>query len=175
MAILVIGAAVPASAQQTSEDYPPSNGARVLDFGVQRQGGSFTKEDCGFAPGSSAQVSLNGRDIFRKNAEGDGCVRLNVEIVDRDTIRIDGTAYEARPCAQNTIGVSGTHRNGGTLSYDNRFRIDCAGGTGAAALPRTGSADAMNLSAAGAGLVVVGVVLAIVARRRRSAATLAEG
>lgn len=174
-AIMVLGVAAPVAAQsQSSANYPPSNGAQVKDFGVQRQGGSFTKEDCGFAPNSSARVSLNGRDLFTKNAEGDGCVRLSVEIVDRDTIRIDGTAHEARPCAQNTITVSGTHRDGGTLSYDNRFRIDCAAGTGAAALPRTGSADAMNLSVAGAGLVVIGVVVAIVARRRRSAATLAE-
>ena len=178
LAVLALGVA-PAGAQDSStpSNYPPSNGVGVLDFGVQRQGATFNKEDCGFAPGSTAQVALNGQSTSTKAAESDGCVRLTVEVVDRDTIRIDGTAHEARPCAVNTITVSGSHRNGGTLSFDNRFRIDCAAGTGAAALPRTGASSVGDLSVGGAGLVVVGVVLAIVARRRRSSGrdALAEG
>lgn len=175
MAVVVLGAASPAMAQTSGPgSYPPSGGTAVLDFGVQREGAAFTKEDCGFAPASSAQVSLNGRDIFTKAAEGDGCVRLTVVIQNRTTVRIDGTDYGANRCAANSIGVSGTHRDGGTLTYDNRFTIDCSSGAAGAAVARTGADGTVDLSVAGAGLVVVGVVLAIVARRRRSAALLAE-
>jgi hypothetical protein len=160
----------PATAQTNSgpNDYPPSNGATVRDFGAQRPGADFTKEDCGFAPGSTAQVSLNGSHLFDKAAESDGCVRLAVHIQNKNQVRIDGKNYAANRCADNTITVSGTHRNGGTLSYDNRFRIDCGAAVGAAALPRTGSTvDVQRWSWLGAGLVVIGIVLSIVVRRRR--------
>lgn len=168
---LYVASASPVLAQ--SANYPPSNGAAVRDFGAQRPGQTFNKEDCGFRPGSTANVALNGRQIFTKQAESDGCVRMTVEVQNSNKIRIDGRNYDANRCAENTITVSGEHRNGGTLSYDNKFRIDCAGvggtgqGRGGEQTARTGL-DADDLSLAGAGLVTAGVVLFVVARRRRA-------
>jgi hypothetical protein len=177
LSVMVMFSTVTAASAQTNtgpNDYPPSNGAQVKDFGLQRTGATFTKEDCGFAPGSTAQIALNGKNIFTKPAESDGCVRLAVEIQNKNKVRIDGTNYDANRCAENTITVSGTHRNGGTISYDNKFKIDCATGVAPAGVARTGAAHVTDLSVAGAGLVFVGVVLAIVARRRRSSTILAE-
>jgi hypothetical protein len=176
VALVLVGAAAPALAQTSagSSDYPPSNGAQVKDFGAQRTGATFTKEDCGFAPGSTAQVSLNGSRIFDKAAEADGCVRMSVEIQNKNQVRIDGINYRAKSCAENTITVAGAHRNGGTVSYDNKFRIDCSAGVGAGTLPRTGSAvDVESLSVLASGLLMVGVVLMIVVRRRRHPADAA--
>jgi LPXTG-motif cell wall-anchored protein len=175
MSVMVAAVALwvmPAAAQTTN--YPPANEAAVKDFGLQRQGAAFTKEDCGFAPGSTAQISLNGRNIFTKAAEGDGCVRLRVEIQNRNKVRIDGTLYDANRCADNAIGVAGPSRTGGTRTAENRFKIDCPTGAAGAALPRTGAAMVGDLSVGGAGLVVGGVIFSIVARRRRSPDALAE-
>lgn len=172
--LMLFGGVAHAQTGSNPSSYPPSGGTGVLDFGAQRPGGSFNKQDCGFAPGSAASVALNGSaPLFTKQAESDGCVRLTVEIQNNNKIRIDGRNYDANRCAENTITVSGSHRNGGTLSFDNRFRIDCAGvggtgqGVGGENTARTGI-DADDLSLLGAGLVTAGVVLYVIARRRRA-------
>lgn len=151
-----------------AQEYPIQGNAEVLSFGAQRPGQTFNKNDCGFQPNAQATIRLNETPAGTKQVAGDGCVKLAVKIVDEDTISIDGREYPALRCRENTIFVTAPVPGGSAQSrqVQNKFTITCAAAA-AGALPRTG-ADIGGLGAAGAALAVVGSVIVLIVRRRRS-------
>src|SRR5688572_1750250 len=53
--------------------------------GTLREGDSFINEACGFQPNSPVTLTLNGNNAGTDGAEGDGCARQTVRIVDSGT------------------------------------------------------------------------------------------
>lgn len=160
--------AAPTSSSAQQAQYPIQEGATVLSFGAQRPGQTFTKQDCGFQPGATATIRVNETAIGTKAVESDGCVRLNVGIVDQDTISVDGREHLARSCRSNVIFVTAPVAGGAAQSrqVENRFTIACAAAA-ANTLPRTGQGVA-GLGAVGAAMTVVGSVLVLIVWRRRN-------
>lgn len=156
---------VPAAA--SAQQYPIDKEAEVQNFGNQSAGETFNKQDCGFQPGTTADVRFGDTPAGTKQVGSDGCVRLTVRIVDRDTVSIDGREYDARRCASNTIVVSAPVAGGAAeqRQVQNRFTIVCAA-TAAGPLPRTGN-DVADLVTLGGVLVVAGVTVLTIVRRRR--------
>lgn len=168
--VMVLGLVlVPSTA--FGQQYPIAAEGEDQDFGVQVAGDTFDKQDCGFQPGTTADIRPNDTAADTKQVGSDGCVRLTVRIVDQDTVSIDDREYDARRCASNTIFVTAPVAGGAAEQRQmrNHFTILCAA-TKAGPLPRTGN-DIADLAALGGVLVVVGAtVVTIVRRRRRSAA-----
>lgn len=152
-----------------AQEYPIQGNAQVLSFGAQRPGQTFNKNDCGFQAGAQASIRVNDTAAGNKAVASDGCVKLAVRIVDEDTISIDGREFPALRCRANTIFVTAPVPGGAAQSrqVQNRFTIACGAAAAGGTLPRTG-ADIGGLGAAGAALTVVGSVVVLIVRRRRS-------
>lgn len=160
--------AVPTALSAQEAEYPMQEPATVLSFGAQRPGQTFNKQDCGFHSGTTATIRVNQTAAGTKEVGPDRCVRLNVGIVDQDTISVDGREYPAQPCGSNVIFVTAPVAGGTAQSrqVENRFTIACAVAAGNA-LPRTGQHIA-DLASTGAALIVMGSVLVLIVWRRRS-------
>lgn len=163
--------ASPALAQQ----YPPTTpttgpgGVEVQGYGTIRPGQSFIKRDCGFAAGGTTAVSFNGRGAGSATAGSDGCVVLEVEAADAQTVTIDGRAFSAR-CGGQVIEVAGTAAGGGARAVRNTFVLSC---DTSRSLTTTGASIARWTTVAVA-LIAVGLVF-VVADRRRARARSQEG
>jgi hypothetical protein len=156
-----------ASTAVAQTSYPPGEETQVKDYGTQRAGAKFTKVDCGYQAGATATIQLNGTPAGSKTVGSDGCVRLEVHVTGSSTITIDGRRYTAIRCSDNVISVTATKADGnGTRRDDNKFTIACNGAVGAGNTARTGQ-DIAAMAAVGGALVVAGLVIVTVVRRRR--------
>lgn len=175
--LIAVLASAPAFAQT---GYPPGPGTgpevEVKDFGTVRPGDGFQKEDCGFTAGSTVTVSFNGGGAGTAVAGGDGCVRLDVEVIDANTVSIEGRRLRMQ-CGRQVITVAGADADGGDRVAQNGFFVPC----GEAARGDAARSDG-GLSDTGANvgrwLTVAGLLIAIgaafvVADRRRSRASRA--
>lgn len=126
-------------------------------------GGSFTREACGFAPGSTVMTSLNGGGSVTQTADANGCLQLTVAVLSETQVRVAGATLPAR-CGPNTLVATGTGAAGQQGTQTVTFTVVCpasAGGRGAFTRANVG-----RWAGLGAALVGVGVLIVLAARRR---------
>jgi hypothetical protein len=179
--LFAVGAALslPTGALAQTPQYPPSTsttststtttapgGQDVRDFGAVREGESFDKRDCGFAPGATASVTFGSQDAGTTTVGSDGCVSLRVDVRAGRTVAVNGRTF-AGACGENTITVRGPEPSGSTHTAVNRFTIECPASQAGAALTRTGG-DFVVPSVVGLALAAAGAALVVAARRRTS-------
>ena len=145
-------------------DYPPGRCQLALSRSAAQRGETFRATGGGFVPGEEVTLSIAGRNAQRVIADSNGA------------FSVDLTVPDDAPYGATKVLASGANQQ---LSAD--FEVLAAGAAGSDPAPatarrsglvRTGS-DAVGLASAGLSLVVVGGVLVMIVRRRRAA--IADG
>lgn len=134
---------------------PASSGQAATSNDNPAPGQQVVVSGSGFQPGTTVTVVL-GNNLARTTATANAAGRFSARL----TIPCD------TPPGSQTITATGTGAGGGTRTLTTTVNVrdsKCIGGN----LPRTGSSSAVPLTAAGAGLVVIGAGAVIIARRRR--------
>jgi hypothetical protein len=145
-------------------------GAVVKNFGAIRQGEQFNKQDCGFAAGSSVNVTFNGASAGTATVGNDGCVGFNVSVGTGRRVSFNSRTFTGN-CGDNAIVVSNAAR-----TARNTFSITCETATGVAGTGTSTGGVAVTGAAIGAtavigtALIVLGMFLVRLARRRRTTA-----
>lgn len=145
-------------------DYPPGRCQLALSRSAAQRNETFTATGGGFIPGEEVTLSVAGRNVQRVIADANGAFAVDLAVP------------EDAPFGATKVLASGATQQ---LSAD--FEVLAGASAGADASPararagglvRTGS-DAVGLASAGLSLVVVGGVLVMIVRRRRAA--IADG
>jgi LPXTG-motif cell wall-anchored protein len=177
--VAVATAALFVSAASASANYTPDTQPGVTSISVVRANGDviFQYNRGGYIPGKTVTITVT---VPGKNVGGGPGARgllmaprtAVVGSVKADAKGNFRTTVTLTTPGLNTLTASGPARNGGMLNVVTQVRVLAAGsaaGTGAAALPRTGSDLGTQLWIAG-GLLAAGgsLVLLSVARRRHA-------
>jgi hypothetical protein len=150
---LLVLVAPPAPAQT---GYPPGpattqpsavNGNQ--DAGTVVRGSTVTRELCGFAPGSTVRISVNGSSVPTMTADANGCVTVQ---------------SVAERCGANELTASGAQADGTPVNQRVTFTVSC--GTSEAGTAFTGANIARG-TITGAALIGVGALVVLGSRRRR--------
>lgn len=184
---LAVMAAAPAGAQTyptgstTSTTAAPSSGS--INAGTLGSGGTTSVDVCGFVPGSTVSISLNGKPVTTATVASNGCATVTIQVVSAGTalgravfaaaglhlaatassVKINGvSATGLPPGQQNTITATGTGTNLASRTVSVFFTTSSSSAGG---LPRTG-AMILRWSLAGLGLIVIGGLLVLANRRR---------
>jgi len=132
-------------------------------------GGSITNEVCGFLPGSTVQLTLNGTvSAGTTTADSNGCITITIKVLsDTPQLVVDGTQANGI-CGTNMVVATGPGASGGTFSQSDSVTVNCAAQptSSSSGLPFTG-ANVLKLAAAAVVLIMMGALL-VVADRRRS-------
>ncbi|HZQ26868.1 MAG TPA: LPXTG cell wall anchor domain-containing protein [Acidimicrobiales bacterium] len=136
--------------------YPVGRGQLTLSNTAAHSGDDVTASGCGFKPGSSVALDFLSTPVRvgTATADANGGIRATVTVPANAT---PGT---------HTIEATGTDPRGAPLVLSASITILGAG----APLPHTGSSSTAPLTAAGVGLVLIGGVAVVGARRRRARA-----
>jgi hypothetical protein len=172
--IAAIGAAVvfvlPMQAGAQSDGYPgtttTTTGSAIpqnisLTIAV---GGSQTATLCGFAPGSSVSLGINGTSDGTTFADSNGCVTVTYVVTDPHISANGGPAVTAA-FGSNVSTVSGESSSGLTLTDDVTVVIPATAAPAGSGLAFTG-ADIAAMVFGGVLLIGLGGLLVMVARRR---------
>lgn len=186
---LAVMAAAPAGAQTypTGSTTPTtaSPTAGSINAGTLGSGGSVSVDVCGFVPGSTVSISLNGSPVTTATVGSNGCATITIQITSPgtalgravfaaaglrlastgSTLKINGvSATGLPPGQQNTIAASGTGSNLATRTVNVFFTTSTSSGT-SSGLPRTGIMI-LRWSLAALALIAVGALLVFADRRR---------
>lgn len=131
-------------------------------------GGSVTNEICGFLPGSTVQLTLNGTvSVGTTVADPNGCITITIKVLnDKPQLVVDGTQANGI-CGTNMVVATGPGASGGTFSQSDSVTVNCAAQptSSSSGLPFTG-ANVLKLVVAAAVLIMMGALLVIADRRR---------
>ena len=166
----VLLVAAPAYAQP---GYPPGPATTqpagvnaTQDLGTLAVGQSGTRELCGFAPGSTVRINVNGSFVTNKTADGNGCVRVQFRVVSQTVVEVDDPVAAPAHCGPNDLVAAGSQVDGTPVSQTVQFEIVCG------PLPRastaTTGANIARGALVGVGLLGSGALLALGSRRRRA-------
>lgn len=178
-AITLLGA--PAASAQVG--YPPGpctplSGAQDAGSHLVGQSFSTTLEPvCGFTPGASVNITVDGQVVGTKVADANGFVTVNItvgqsgnqiKLIVNDSVTVNGSCG-----GNNIVGTGPSSVARANVSQTAVFRVLCPSGAGVAQPVRgrvafTG-ANILRWSAVAIALVLLGSVL-VVANRRRQAA-----
>jgi len=151
-AIVAVGLAGPAAAQS----YPPS-GPTIVVSGVSANVANVS--GCGWQPGTQVSVTATS-GLGTATANSAGCISQNVTV----------------PCSlgngTHTLSASGIATAGTSQTVSTQITLSNCAVSASTGLAFTGSSVTFPLAVAGVGLVLVGSVLTVGMRRRRSAHTL---
>ena len=134
--------------------------------GTHVLGETFTNNACGYQPGATVSVTVDGQAGPSATANGSGCVALQITIVDNSHVRVNGVTFNSS-CGSNSIVTTGPGANGSTLSQTDTFTVSCAAAptTSRGGLAFTG-ANVMKIGGAGLLLIAFGAGLVAIERRR---------
>ncbi len=170
---VLVALAPAASAQQSNprspcspggpaaNNYPPQACGLRLGQSQARRGETVSVGGDGFRPGSNVRIEFRSQPVELKTVTADANGSFDTSIV------IPMTAS----FGEHTIAALGTNPTppGGARELTGRITIvppAAAGGGGT--LPRTGLGSALPLALGGVGLLGIGTVAVVAARRRRS-------
>lgn len=163
------------SALAASPAYPP--GAPQLSVSATSivAGGSVTVTGTGFLPGSGASVTWTGSGALGAGGRVPGMVvggfRMGTRALTADGSGVISTSVRLVSVGDHTITLAGTAADGTPVSLSASVAVTAAGA--GAPLPHTG-APLLMYTAVGLALVLLGgLVLAAVRKRRRDAAAVA--
>lgn len=152
-ALLFIPVAVVPAIAQTGQ-YPPGRAELEVSSSSVAPGGSLTVSGDGFRPGSSVAIDLFSDPVRLATVTADATGGINTAV----------TIPTTTSAGQHTIEASGVTPAGEALVLSATITV---GGD----LVRTGSSSTAPLTAAGAGLVLLGAAALVVTRRRRASRT----
>lgn len=135
--------------------------------GTHVKGETFTNNACGYQPGATVSLNVDGQAGPSATADGNGCVAIQVTVLDNSHVRVNGVTFNAS-CGSNSVVTTGPGSNGSTLSETDSFTINCAAtpsSTSSGGLAFTG-ANIMKLGGAALLLIAFGAGLVAVERRR---------
>jgi LPXTG-motif cell wall-anchored protein len=186
---LALGAATAAGAQTypTGSTTPTTAGntSGSINAGTLGSGGTVSVDVCGFAPGSTVTITLNGGAVTTATVGSNGCATITIQVVSPGTalgrpvfaaaglqlaqtsssLKINGVAATGLPPGQqNTIGATGTGSNLATRTV-NVFFTTSTSATSGSGLPRTG-VMILRWALAALGLIAIGALLVVADRRR---------
>ena len=142
--------------------YPPGECNLALSQSAASRGQVVHATGTGYAPGETVTVTVAGRSAGTAVADSVGAFSL------------DFTVPADAPVGRTQVLASAASRELSAafevVAAAEASRASAAGERGAATLSATGS-DAAKLTLAGIGLVLIGTVLVIVVRRRRTLST----
>ena len=162
-AVALVLLAAPAAAQQ----YPPAENSLTVSDTTPTPGQTIDIVAQTFVAGSAVTVTLNSEPVLLGTATADPA----------GVASLSATIPANTPLGAHTIVAQGTASDGTPLTLTvsiNVVAADGAGGTGGGALPRTGDDSSLPLARIGLTLAAIGgVVTAVAAKRRKSAAAVA--
>lgn len=155
---------------QSSPNYQPGpcqSGQGNQNGGTHVQGETFTNNVCGFQPGASVNMSVDGQTGPTQTANGNGCVPVTIKVLDNSHVQVQGVTFNAA-CGPNSVILTGPNTAGSTVSQTDSFSISCA------ATPSTSSgkglaftgANVLKLGGAAGLLILVGFALVALERRK---------
>jgi len=194
--IVILGAiavalalAAPAGAQTypTGSTTPTTAGptSGSINAGTLGAGGSVSVDVCGFVPGSTVTITLNGGGVTTATVGSNGCATITIQVTNpgtalgrpvfaaaglrlaatSSTLKINGvTATGNPPGQQNTIGATGTGSNLASRTV-NVFFTTSTSTTSSGGLPRTG-VMVLRWTLAALALIAIGGLLVFADRRR---------
>lgn len=139
-----------------------TGGTQVV--GQVNVGGSFTREVCGFAPGTQVTVSLNGGGVLTKTADANGCLQTTVAVLSETQVRVGDTTAPAR-CGTNSLVATGAGAGGAQVTQTVTFTVVCPAAAARGGVAFTG-ANVARWAGLGAALVAIGALVVLAARRR---------
>jgi len=146
-ATIAAGVLLVAAGSAGAVDYPATTGTLTV---TAASGSLAHVEGCGFAPGATAQISVDGSPAGTAAASAQGCISTTVTI----------------SAGSHTVTATGLNSSGGTLTLSGTFSSSSLAFTGGDALLVGGLAVAM---------VAVGALFVVVTRRRAGGrATVAD-
>ena len=167
---LLLLVAAPAYAQTGYPPGPattqPSGVNATQDLGTLAVGESGTRELCGFAPGSTVRITVNGSFVTNKTADANGCVRVQYRVASQTVIEIDDPIPAPAHCGSNDIVAAGAQSDGAPVSQTLQVEIVC-GPLPRASTATTGAGIARG-ALVGVALIGSGVLLALGSRRRKA-------
>jgi|GEM_PF-2886396 len=180
MALLMSGALVslaPVASAQTG--YPPAlctTANTAISAGTHNVGSTFTVRltpVCVWDPGVAVAVTVNGQSIGTKVADASGAVGVTVTVVSATQLSVDDPIAVAAHCGANNVsGTAPSSAAQANVSATATFNVACPGAV--AAPTRSGvaftGANIARWGLIGLGLLAIGSLLVIGARRRRGAA-----
>jgi len=144
----------------------PSGINSTQDLGTLAVGQSADRELCGFAPGSTVRINVNGSFVTNKTADGNGCVRVRFRVASETVVEVDDPIAAPAHCGPNDLVAAGSQSDGTPVRQTVQFEIVCG------SLPRastaTTGANIARGTLVGAALVGCGVLLALGSRRRKA-------
>lgn len=159
------GATTTAAPTTTPPTTAPASGNQ--SGGTHVKGETFTNNLCGYQPGATVSLNVDGQAGPSATADGNGCVAVQVTVLDNSHVRVNGVTFNAS-CGSNSVVTTGPGSNGASLSETDSFTINCAATpstTSSGGLAFTG-ANIMKLGGAALLLIAFGAGLVAVERRR---------
>jgi hypothetical protein len=146
-----------------------ASGSVVVNLGNQPIGNTFTVTLCGFAPGATVTLAVNGTVDASVVAGSGGCVTLT-GVVSDPHIAVNGGTPVAVGLGANAITATGISAGGGTQTDTADLTVVT---TAAAAATPSGlaftGADIMAVVIGGLALIALGFLVLTFARRRTTA------
>lgn len=186
LATLVVGLSVLALAPPASAQvgYPPPvcpAGDTVIDAGTHAIGETFVvrlQPLCLWDPGSPVTVTVNGQSVGVKIADAGGGVNVTITVLSATELSIDDPVLVRGGCGDNNAsGIGFSSAAGRDVRATALFRVVCPAPAPARAAARAGvaftGANVLRWSLIAAGLLGLGAVFVVVARRRRESGTTA--
>lgn len=156
MGVIAVAAVALGAGPAGAVEYPPSSPTASVSSSTATPGGTVSVQSSGWQADSSVSLTLFSDPVSLGSVTADSSGAFSTTV----TIP-SGTAAGA-----HRIVLSGTDANGNAATQEIAITVTVAAGDGS--LPRTGS-DSPPYILFGAGLLLVGAVLAVVARRRHTA------
>ncbi len=166
----------PGAAAQTV-GYPPGTCATTngtQDAGNHAVGDTFTvtlSPVCLFAPGSSVAIVVNGISVTSKTADNSGFVSVTIKVNSQSELLIEDPVSVGGQCGANRVVATGPSAVAGArVDQTATFGILCA----ATAAPKATAgvaftgANILRWTAIAVALVLLGSLLIVADRRRRS-------
>jgi hyaluronoglucosaminidase len=148
-AVAAVGLAGPAAAQ----DYPPGGCSLGTSASVIAPGGKLTVTGSGFNPGP-VTITFDGAQVAKTTADANGAFSVSFQVnASSGTHTIRAIPADAKCDPSATITISSAASRSGALAF-------------------TGSNSTFPFAGAGVALVLVGSVLTVSMRRRRTAQAL---
>lgn len=142
--------------------YPPQPGAPPGGALGVSVGGTATPSLCGFAPGSTVTLTIDGQPIGSLTAGSDACVTFPVSVLSTSKSQVLGLTI-ATTCGANSVSGSGTGASGSATTASTSFSVICA--TSSTGIVFTGSNSSRDLKFGG-GLFLIGALVVFAFRRR---------
>jgi hypothetical protein len=93
--------------------------------GTHAIGETFVLEACGFAPGSSEKIAVNGVAAGTKTADGSSCVKTTIKVVSSTGGEVNDPVPVPIRCGQNTVTATGVAASRAPLTVTTAFTVNC--------------------------------------------------